>query len=108
MTRQTKNFDLKFQDLQNLILKCLNIVSYMGNKLFNDRLENGQQKLKTIFLKLMKVVVTQPYFWRNSIKIKITLRRRKLFLNKIRITWIFVFTGRPFKITFGGWATQGK
>ena len=49
MTRQTKNFDLKFQDLQNLILKCLNIVSYMGNKLFNNRLENGQQKLKTIF-----------------------------------------------------------
>ena len=49
MTRQTKNFDLKFQDLQNLILKCLNIVSYMGNKLFNNKLENGQQKLKTIF-----------------------------------------------------------
>lgn len=49
MTRQTKNFDLKFQDLQNLILKCLNIVSYMGNKLFNNKLENGQQKLRTIF-----------------------------------------------------------
>ena len=49
MTRQTKNFDLKFQDLQNLILKYLNIVSYMGNKLFNNKLENGQQKLKTIF-----------------------------------------------------------
>ena len=40
-------------NLQNLILKCLTIVSYMGNELRNNRLEGDQQKLKTILKKLI-------------------------------------------------------
>ena len=50
---KTKTFDIRFPHLQDLILKSLTVLSYMGNQFFENRLERDQAKIKENF-KILK------------------------------------------------------
>ena len=70
MIHSTKTSDLKFQHLQNLIVKCcLTIVSHMGNELFNIRLESEQEKVKVIYKNLIKRCVDSDYSGNQNLSI---------------------------------------
>ena len=54
IAHKTKTFNVKFQYLQDLILKFLTVFSYMGNQLFENRLERDQAKIIENFNILLK------------------------------------------------------
>ena len=54
IAHETKSFDIRFQHLQDLILKSLTFASYMGKQLFKNRLERDLAKIKENFKILLK------------------------------------------------------
>ena len=54
IAHKTKTFDIRFRHLQDLILKYLTVISYMGNQVFENRLERGQTKIKENFKMSLK------------------------------------------------------
>ena len=58
IAHKTKTFNVKFQYLQDLILKFLTVFSYMGNQLFENRLERDQAKIIENFNILLKRCAT--------------------------------------------------
>ena len=54
IAHKTKIFNVRFQHLQDLILKSLTVVSYMENQLFEKRIEREHAKIKENFKILLK------------------------------------------------------
>ena len=70
---KTKTFDIRFQYLQDLILKSLTVASYLGNQLFENRLERDQATIKENFKILIKRCADSALLLGKESKSKFTI-----------------------------------